>query len=317
MPISNQISLYKKIDDQLIDSAQFSIGQPRLSYKMGNEIKDIELSDEIQEIIQINEYDSMWSPNENNLIIMQELSVITPSVFFGDEGVTGDNNKIGVAVHIHSKSSGFQKTIDIGIISNQNNPVRLNLHEEFPVATLRGILNLDFFFYLKEVNEVNIFQAKHEGMILSEGNIHSLIIIIDGEGSSFPMSEFEDKQGPLWRLEKNWVEANLDTFDSSNVNLSLNTAHPLFEELKKDFRKVNRALMGDIMIQAMSMIIQQTVIIEGNSLDNEDDVLTGSILAAVKYWVSAYEVDISDMFSIQNSLRGKLDRQFLEGGQND
>ena len=56
MPISNQISLYKKIDDQLIDSAQFSIGQPRLSYKMGNEIKDIELSDEIQEIIQINEY---------------------------------------------------------------------------------------------------------------------------------------------------------------------------------------------------------------------------------------------------------------------
>ena len=310
---TNQISLYQKMDETMEKKTEMHISIPILSYYDKNEKKEILPNEEFEGIVLINEYDSMWSPNEHDLEVSQIFLFEKPSILFGDTGITMPNNKIGLAVHMHSKASNFQKTVSIGTISNSENPVQLEFYYHFPIAELRGNLELDFFLYLKENKEYNPKHASKVGMILSEGDISNLIIVIDGEGSVFPMSEFEDKTGPLWRLEKNWVEANIDTFDSSNVNLSLNVAHPLFEQVKAGKQATSRALMGDIMIQAMSMIIQQVIIIEGNSLDDLTDTLSNSILMAVDYWVSTFEVDISSMFSITNSVRAYWDRQMIEG----
>ena len=42
--------------------------------------------------------------------------------------------------------------------------------------------------------------------------------------------------------------------------------------------------MNHIIIQAMAMIIQQVIIIEECSVEDEENLIPGTILSAVSYW---------------------------------
>ena len=313
----NQISLYKKMDKELSEKVNLEIEIPRIYYIENNENKEIEIEANFNNVLAINSVDSMWSPNENDLNIKQLFKFNQPDILYGKNGITMDDNKIGLAVHIHSRNSNFQQTLDISSIPNTGSSFEVEFNHKFNMGTLRGNIIIDFFLYLKELVQYDIQHANKIGMVLSEGNIHSLELITDGDGSAFPMSEFEDKDGPLWKLEKNWIEPNIDMFDISNVNLSLNTSHKLFEQVKAGKTRAARAIMGDIMINAISMIIQEVILIEKYTIDDKDDVLPGSILQAVQYWVNTFEVETKSLFTISNSLRRYWDKQMLEGEKSD
>ena len=312
---NNQISLYKKIDDKLIKDSNIRFSALSLSYYSTDTLNEENINIESNELnyIQINEYDSMWSPNENNLILKQSLLIEKPYLLFGDGGVTCKNNLIGLAVHIHSKSSSFQKTVSVGTIKNQRDKLELEFEYEFEPSSIRGIVYLDFFLYLNQLNESQTYMANVEGMLLSNENINSIELVIDGEGSSFPITEFDDRKGPLWKLEKNWYSAEEDTFDASNVSLSLNISHPIFKEIRKETRRINQSYMNNIMTQAIAIIIQQVVIVEDYDLDDvEESLIPGTILSAVSYWVKTFDVDTSDLFTIQNSLMNSMNFKLNE-----
>jgi hypothetical protein len=315
----NQIDLYKKIDDDLMQRAGIHFSSIELTYSNKTDEKEILINVNENELtsIYVNEEDSMWSPSENELRFLQNLTIKDPSILFGEEGVTCNENIIGIAAHIHSKESGFQKTVDFGAIRNLEESRNIQIDYYFPPSSIRGIVNLDFFFYVKEVNNTKSFFANKSGMLLSNENLNSIELVVDGSGSSFPMTEFEDKDGPLWKIEKNWIDAEEDIFEVSNVNISLNTKHKLFPELKKETRVINRALMMNIMIQAMSLITQQVILIERHNVEEEDGVASGTILSAVLYWISTFDIDTSDMFSIQNSFMNNIETQTIEGENND
>ena len=310
---TNQVSLYRQIDSIMAEEAGIEVSTPQFFYSTSDGLKEIELDEKFENVLTVNEFNTEWSPNENNLIVKQKFTFADPSVLFGDEGVTMEGNKIGLAVHIHSKTSSNQKKINFGSLLNTQNKMEVQFEYSFPKDSLRGNIEMDFFVYLQHSVETRPYHANEIGMRLSEEDLYNLVIVVDGEGSAFPITEFNDKNGPLWILEKNWADATEDIFDSSNVNLSLNIAHPLFEQIKVGKTKVSRALMGDIMVQAMSMLIQQVLIIEENTLDAVDESFSNSILAVVKYWVTTFEVDTTSLFTIMNSLRRKLDQEMLGG----
>nr|WP_263314752.1 hypothetical protein [Mammaliicoccus sp. Marseille-Q6498] len=313
----NQISLYKKMDEELSKKVDLKIQPPKLYYIDDSVNKEIVVNEDFDDILTINSYDSMWSPNENNLNVKQLFIFNSPSALYGDKGVTMEGNEIGLGAHIHSRNSNFQKTLHISTIPNIQDTKYIEFSHVFNMGTLRGNIVIDFFLYLHKIESYNNIQADKVGMVLSEGNIHSLEVIVDGEGSVFPISEFEDKNGPLWKLDKNWIEPNIDMFDISNVNLSLNTSHALFEQVKSGKTRASKAIMSEIMLNAMSMIIQEVLIVENYSLDGEDEILQGSILQAVQYWVNAFEIDTTSLFSISNSIRNYWDKKMLEGEKSD
>ena len=43
--------------------------------------------------------------------------------------------------------------------------------------------------------------------------------------------------------------------------------------------------MNHIIMQAMALIIQEVILIEQYSIDDEENLLPGTILSAVSYWV--------------------------------
>lgn len=309
----NQISLYNKLDEELSEKVGVEIKPPKLNYTNNDETKEIILDEEFDGVLTINSFDSLWSPNENNLKISQMFTISNPKLLYGENGITMEGNEIGLGAHIHSRNSNFQKTLHINTIPNQEECSELIFTNNFNIGSLRGSIIIDFFLYLKDIKIYNVKHANKVGMLLSEGNIHTIEIIVDGDGSSFPMTEFKEKNGPLWKLERNWVEPNIDMFDVDNVSLGLNVIHPLFEQVKGSKTRASKAMMDDIMINAMSMIIQQVLLIEKYSIDSEDELIQGSILQAVKYWVGTFEVDTSSIFMISNSLRAYWSTQMIEG----
>lgn len=315
----NQISLYKKIDEELLNASGIRFSSVELSYEniTNNEEKYIDVKNSESMEFHINEFDSIWSPKENNLRLEQLVTIDSPFKLFGEKGVTCTGNVIGLAAHLHSKESGFQKTVDFSSIRNQEDKKEIKIEYQFPPSTIRGIVHLDFFFYLKEVNNTLPYFANKSGMLLSEENLNSIDLIIDGVGSSFPMTEFEEKDGPLWKIDYNWVDSEEDVFEVSNINIALNIKHRLFPELKKETRIINQAMMMNIMLQAMSLITQQVVIIEKCNIEDEDSLIPGTILSVVSYWVKTFEIDTTNIFSIQNSFMRNLESQNLGGGDSD
>ncbi|TDL98661.1 hypothetical protein ERX27_02475 [Macrococcus brunensis] len=314
---SNQIALYKKINEQLIENSGLFIEFKGLSYQSENETVKLNPLPDFDGMIVVNDYDNNWTPAENNLKVHSTLSIKDASVLFGSNGVTMPENTIGFAVHIHSKSSFFQKTLTIFEITSDMKDIKFDFNQTFNAGELNGQLSLDYFLYLKEYNNHYFKHANHSGMILTEFDLHNYMVIVDGDASSFPINEFEDKEGPLWKLEKHWVDAESDSFNSSNVCLSLNIKHYLFPQLKEGKTAISRTMMGDIMVQAMAMIITQ-VKNENCDLHSEEIIVEGSILSACQYWVKTFNVDTTDMFTITNSLRAYFSQSFLKGAsEND
>lgn len=310
---ANHIPLYRKIDYTMSELAGIEAGKPCFYYSNGDDLKEIETNSDFENVLMINKHDEEWTPVEHNLIIKQIYSIANPSVLFGEQGVTMEANRLGLAVHLHSKSSSVQKTFSFGSFSHALGRAEFLFEYTFSPDSMRGIIDMDFFIFLQENFESKPYHADQVGMILSEETLYSLSIIVDGEGSAFPITEFSQKDGPLWLLEKNWADAVEDTFDSSNINIKLNISHPLFEQVKSGKTRASRTLRTDIMVQAMSMIIQQALIIEGNSLEAGEDAVHNSILSVVNYWVLTFDVDTSSLFSISNSLRSKLDIEMMGG----
>lgn len=306
---NNQIALYKKIDPELLEKTGVTI-EAYLKYQDDDEEKILSIE---ASSIAINESDQEWSPNDHELTLDMTFDIIEPNRLFGRNSITAVGNTLGVACHMYSKESHFQKTVPVGNFNQTHSKVSLPFSYRFPPSTLKGQVYFEFFIYLARVEEILPYQADKVGMILTEENLLDLELTVDGEGSVFPITEFEDKEGPLWKLEKHWVDAGDAIFNSSNVSLSLNAAHPLFDQVQKGKTKWSRAMMGDIMIQAMSQIIQQVIIVENNNIEDED-LYPNSVLSAVKYWVESFEIDdVSSLFSISNSMRSRWERRLMEG----
>lgn len=307
-----QLSLYNSIDDKLLEKVGFKIGDKTLEYEKNEDSEKelIEIPTEVSELI-INEYDSSWSPIENNLIIKQKFSFEDPSNFFGIDGVANEHNSLGLACHIYSKTSNFQKTVHLGTINYSEKKLEITFEYEFEPNSIGGVVYFDFFIYLNEVQVPDSVHSSIKGTNLSSFSVDNFYLIVDGTGSEFPIQEIDDKTQPLWRLDMNWTDIFEDTFDANSIRIILNRGHVLFTQLMNQKYKINQYFMNDIIITSMAMLIQKVVLIEMIELNEDIEYGPGTIAQVIWYWISTFEINLESLESISNSLRKKADH-FIE-----
>lgn len=308
------LSLFKRLDDILSDRIGLKVEEPKLSYlNSEQEEVDIEIKETGLNNFKLNELDSTWSPEVNNLYIEQNFIIKCPDKLFGEEGITSSKNILGLGVHYYSKTSNFQTTKSLGEIRNTDSELVIMFKENFSVSSISGLIFFEFFIYLKTIKESLPFQADLIGMNLSDEPIDTYSILIDGDGSIFPIEEIDEKNEPLWKLVMNWTDVEVDLFDYSNIRLLLNKAHPLFKSLFKENYKVNNYLMNEIMISAMSMIVQKVILIDRENITIDMDATQGSIAQVVWYWISTFELNLNSLEEINESFHKNVD-PFIEGG---
>lgn len=308
--MNGQISLFKRIDDDLSQAAGIQAEIPVFSYTDLEEGTEVFINfNDHEDSYVLNEAEPEWSPIEHELMIRQKIVIDCPENLFGDIGVTHEDNTLGLAVNYSSRDSNFQKTVSAGEIKNSSEPVTILFHHTFDENMLKGTLFFEYFIYLKEVKNVLPFTSSMIGTNLNENILSSYSIIIDGRGSEFPIEEIADKEEPLWRVTMNWTDIYEDPFDSSTVRLILNREHHVFDSLvnRNNKNRINRYLMNEIIISAMSLIVQKAILIDKEEIDDEMELNPGTVAQVIWYWISTYELNLDSLESISHSFHRGAD----------
>ncbi|MCR8968462.1 hypothetical protein [Facklamia sp. 7083-14-GEN3] len=304
-----KLSLYKTIDEDLFKKAKVHVSEVNFYYE--NNYDQINSHKVIKEVngdknIVINELIEDWSPTENDFNITQKFIIENPKILFGSSGVTHQSNIIGMACHVYSKTSNYQKTISFADFNSYDSKVEAEFNYTFPPGNLYGSIFFDYFFYLKESNEILKFTTDLVGINLCENFIDSYNIIIDGNGSEFPIEEINDPSKPLWMVKTNWTDIYQDTFSNNSFRLILNQGHPLFEQFVGTRYKVSQHLMSEAISSAITLVVQQAIIIEKNNLEDSSEIVPGSIAQVIKYWIDVFSIETESLESIANSVRKSI-----------
>lgn len=301
---SNILTLHRVIDMDLLKEMKVEINSFELFYNEQEEVnKPITVNDIRDTKLYLGEVQEYWDPNIHNLNIYRTIIINHPEGLFGINGVASETTELGIAYHIHSKTSGFQKIGDTGIVltneSEQEFPVEFNY--EFSPASVKGEVNIDLFVYVKSAGEESLRFANEKGVEL--GIIDHFQLIVDGDGSTFPIVEVERPGKSLWQLVMKWNDVTTDPFDVEYVRVEINKNHYMYDYIFKD-TKPSVFLLSEIMSNVMSQVIYN-VVNDESFTDSPDD--TESIANVVSYWLSTYDVDISSLEHISYSLRNKLE----------
>lgn len=304
--MSSKFLLYKLLDENLMKEAGIYLSLPKLSYAdVLNDEKTIELDDSYS--YKINEYDSIWSPTENELQLTQSISIKHPSKLFGLEGVTAQENTLAIAVKIHSRTSNFTENLILKKFGMKDSNIEFDFEEVFEPNSLRGTIFFEYYLIVHELHNTSLFQADEIGMQLSSEPLLAYSVSVDGDGSEFPIEEFHDPESGLWRIWMDWVDVYSDSFDSSNIRILINSAHPLYDRLYTNTNKMNQYTLNNIIVSSIILVIQKAIIIDQNIIDEDMDAEPNSIAKAIWYWVSTFNIQIDSLEAISNSAHANLD----------
>lgn len=312
----NTFSLFKQIDNNLYNQIGIKVEDYRISYNSDDELIDFDTEAKPFSTVVMSELNTDWTPENNDLIITQKIKLENPQLLFGVNGVTLEENTLGIGMHIHSRTAMFQQTLPKAEIKFSNLKNEYLISHTFNKSVLRGKVNVETFIYTKEINQVYPKHAEIQGMKVSQGNLSELTLLTDGIGSVFPIGEFSEENGPLWKMEFGNFDAIVDMISFDNLRLLLNNKHRLFNQIKDGKTHISRGLMTEIMSQAMTLIISKVVEENAEEIHSDEVPEEGTILSAVKYWISTFEIRTDSLIDISNSIKVKLE-QSLNGEQND
>ncbi|HFI0639017.1 TPA: hypothetical protein ACGO1U_001159 [Streptococcus suis] len=308
----NTFSLFKQIDRKLYEEIGIEVEDYRISYYSEGEEIDFDMGVQPFSTVVMSELSTDWMPENNDLVISQKIKFKNPEILFGVDGVTLEENTLGIGMHIHSRTAMFQQTISKAEIRFDDLKNEYYVSHHFDSSVLRGKVNIETFIYTKEINKIYPKHAEIQGMKVSQGNLSELSLVIDGTGSVFPIGEFSEENGPLWKMEFGNFDATVDMMSFDNLRLLLNNKHRLFNQIKDGKTPISRGLMAEIMSQAMTLIISKVVEENTEELLTNEVLEDGTIISAVKYWITTFEIKTDSLIDISNSIRVKLE-QSLNG----
>lgn len=304
--IKNSLFLYKTLNDDLLDNLDIEITNINFSYTEQSAVTELTFDQQEFYKFYLGTVPEYWEPNENDLSVYREMKINNINQLFDVNGIADGNTTLGLGAKIHSKTSDFSKTIDLGYEIRKGDLIdKLEFNYTFEPSTLRGNIFVEIFIYNK-INPENVLGfANEKGINL--GVIDVFEIIVDGDGSAFPIVEVKKQDEPLWKLVMNWNDLNNELFDQDNVRLEINVKHKMYDYIFKD-SKPSRVLLFEIMSNVMSQIIFKAVY---DPLYDPASKEEQSITSVVEYWVEVYNVDITSFENISHSLRLNLENEMV------
>ena len=316
------IESFPKLNKELLAKIGHTIINNKYSYYDNGvncplEAENTETSNSRLTIVKLTDPTSKWHPETHTLNISVAGSINMPLHLFGANGIVSKNNgRIGIAVLWMSRDSSMRGIEPVDDFSNQFQPFEYSKQLLFPAHTLRGTLVLRTIIYLKQAGNLSsdeMHLTTVTGTIL--GILDETRIIIDGNGSVFPVVEKADKTMPLWWVDCSWEDPTEDLLVEENFCLYLNTAHADYPSLSLNNGLKNAPLFQDIIASSISIMITEvlsddayrTQTITGSGL------LPGSISSAVNYFLKIYEVDtglVNHQALLAKSIRQKLMARF-------
>lgn len=293
-------NLYEKIG-YLSENYQFYYHKDGYSIDLDSEAN--ELHGQTQSVIQLSDPNCQWHANSYDLCFKRKCNINNVKFLFGENGVAGEDAVLGIAIMWSSKTSSQRGIFDIGQIQ-VNEPKRtLDIEASFSPGQLKGSVCLETIIYLKKSSQTQGDPfAKSTGTIL--GTLDDTTIIIDGNGSVFPIVEVKEPSQPLWYVVCSWSDPLVDSFDEDNVKLCINASNPSFNLLKLEDGLRESPFFVEVLAGAMQTIVLNVMssryweeIVRGENLED------GSIGQAINYFITTFGWETSSPERLALSIR--------------
>ena len=305
--MSKEISLFPMLNREIQNRVYIKVENYDIYYSDGYE--QVILSyDPNSNIISFEE--NNWNPEENNLILKATMEISKVSQLFGEEGIACKDSVIGVGLLWHSKTSNQRGVYEVGTIELKDDSIKANIEKIFDKGQLRGRVTLELILYIKKSgnpDNTEFHLANEEGYIL--GTIVEKEISIDGEGSTFPIYEIEDKKQLLWDVELKWEDPEVDKFVES-ISININKKHKDFIFLDRNSKKYNKNMLNEIVSSSLLLLILKLKE-DDNLPEGDTSYEEGSILEAVSYFKQNMDIDFTTSATISKTIRNHFNK--LEG----
>lgn len=252
-----------------------------------------------------------WNADEYNFGFSKTYKIRFQNCLFGRDGIVCQNAELGIAIVWTSVDSKQRGVIPAnGSVKYSNDTTEIKVEHLFEKAQLRGSIGLQTVLYIKKPGtpfDDESHLANSYGFIL--GELSNDILLLDGNGSEFPVLINNEPGQPLWRVKCEWDDPKTDSF-SESISIILNEGHPNFTFIDKKSPNYNQAMIMEIFSQALLVIITKLKQDETywNDTINENDLSPGSVSEAVAYFVNTLNWDSESVENTSLSIR-----KFFEG----
>ena len=141
------------------------------------------------------------------------------------------------------------------------------------------------------------------------GILDKSVIIIDGNGSIFPISELSDPEGPLWTLETSWTDVRFDNFQES-VKIYINTVHKDYQLLmtNNDIQRIS-PMMREILATVLTLIIDKAFSDPEfkNQIISNEGLSQDSVGSVINYFYSTFGWQSDNIEQLSIDIRKTLD----------
>lgn len=266
--------------------------------------------------------DGVWSSDKDNLYVRRVVALKNFRHLFGAEGVACKNARLGLSLvwtSADSRQRGADAIVEFGVSDEQfagdtdHTFVHGEIDLEFPAARIRGDINLSVVLYIAQAGtptREEIHLANEEGLVL--GSFDTFVLRIDGTGSLFPVFEINKMDEPLWSVRCDWTDPVTDSF-ADTVSINLNRAHKNFKYIDRTQKTFCAQLLVEVMSAALCCVVEK--IRSEKFLDqilSEDEVESGSVGEAVRYFANTLGWDMSAPDRLSSSTRKFFDERVAD-----
>lgn len=314
--MSKTINLYPVIGNELL----IKIGYQTTNYEFYLNEYDENYSLGIEQIDQ-NSYDYVklidekyqWDLDKDNLLFKRNISLENPAFLFGKDGVSRKKSELGVGLIWISKDSNQRGAMEIGTFTSDMKRVDFTVNGKFLSGTFSKRIDIQTVIYLKNANEMLDLEehlSDISGTLL--GTLDSNIILIEGDGSEFPIVEVEDKKAALWWIECDWEDIKTDEFNEENLRICLNKSHKNYKELIRSENEMKSPIFLEILSSVINILILKAKESEDwEDIDRGIGLRTGSIGEAIHYFLKTFNLEDISIEKLNRSIRENLEKKIL------
>ena len=312
--MSDYISLYPICNPKASEEA-FCILPYKLKYtdeKNRSIPMELEQDDHRRDLYYIKDPDGVWMHEDYGFSIERKIVILDPSSLFGkgENAIACSNSTLGLAFQWSSKTSSRKSTKKIGSFCQADRDKELIVSEQFERAQFRDAVNFSIVLYLEssgtpqEGEELFINQPGYR-----LGELDSMTIQIDGNGSILPVFYEDVGGGVLWRVNCNFSVPESDCFsDSDIVSIIINRRNPNYKFIDKRNDAYNPQMANEVMAAAISMIIESFREIDP-SFTTLNEAENGSVSDAIKYFREKLSWDLSTPITTNKSVREAFEQK--------
>lgn len=255
----------------------------------------------------------IWNKDEYDLDIRATVQIENPSILFGIGGITSSNSKIKVILKWYSNGTYGFNTSKNGsfVIENTESFTSGSLSVVVPKEKLGDDIEIEIEFITYDCDN-NIpdnekYLQHSNGDIL--GSIFKNKVILVGDGSSFPIiSKHMGKHEPLWRMDLSYGDfASEEKLTKDVFCLYLNEDHKDYELLDISNFLEPSPLFKEVFSTAMSQAIIDLKIKDELNANKEREIIHGSILEAILYFIDVFEIKTNTIEDIIYSVKKGVD----------